>query len=136
MWECLELTRGTHHATTPPHRAAGVLAAPWHGVGPTWPSTHPSSSHFFLSPEQAHHHCSNPCYCCSCSRFFDLLAQPLFAAEIWINCSPVCDSSDYPNRILFSCLYLWHFGTVGDMLLELACLFLFRLTSFDACLLL
>ena len=122
-----------HH--TPPRRGGGQ-AAPCPGVGSTWPSTHSSLSHSFLSPEQTHHHYSNSCSCCSCSRFFDLLAQHIFAAEIWINCSPVCDSSDYPNRILFSCLYLWHFGTVGDMLLELACLFLFRLTSFDACLVL
>jgi hypothetical protein len=34
-------------------------------------------------------------------RFFNLLAQPIFAAEIWIICSPVCDSFDCPIRILF-----------------------------------
>ena len=136
MWECLELTRGTHHATTPPHRAAGVWAAPWHGVGPTWPSTHPSSSHFFLSPDQTHHHCSNPCSCCSCSRFFDLLAQPIFVAEIWTICSPVCDSSMYPSRILFSRVYLEYFAAVGDLLSEYACLFYVDIISFDACLVL
>ena len=32
---------------------------------------------------------------------FDLFAQPISAAEIWLICSPVCDSSVYPSRILF-----------------------------------
>ena len=54
---------------------------------------------------------------------FDLLAQPIFAAEIWGICSPVCDSSDYPSRILFSGVFLEYFGTVGDRLCELTCLF-------------
>ena len=87
-------------------RRGGGQAMPCPGVGSTWPSTLSSLSLSFLSPDHTHHHCSNSCSCYSCSRFFDLLAQPIFAAEIWINCSPVCDSSDYPNRILFSCLYL------------------------------
>jgi hypothetical protein len=54
---------------------------------------------------------------------FDLLAQPIFAAEIWGICSPVCDSSEYPSRILFSGVFLEYFGTVGDRLSEFACLF-------------
>ena len=37
---------------------------------------------------------------------FDLLAQPIFSAEIWSNCSLVCDPSDYPSRILFSGVFL------------------------------
>jgi hypothetical protein len=53
---------------------------------------------------------------------FDLLAQPIFAAEIWSICSPVCDSSDCPSRILFSEVFLKYFSTVGDRLSELACL--------------
>ena len=54
---------------------------------------------------------------------FDLLAQPTFSAEIWGNCSPVCDSSNDPSRILFSGVFLEYFGAVGDRLFELACLF-------------
>jgi hypothetical protein len=54
---------------------------------------------------------------------FDLLAQPIFAAEIWRNCSPVCDSYGCPSRILFSGVFLEYFSTVGDRLSEFACLF-------------
>jgi len=54
---------------------------------------------------------------------FDLLAQPIFPAEIWGICSPVCDSSAYPSRILFSKVFLEYFAAVGDMLSELACLY-------------
>jgi hypothetical protein len=54
---------------------------------------------------------------------FNLLAQPIFAAEIWCICSPVCDSSDCPGRILFSGVYLEYFSTIGDRLNEFACLF-------------
>ena len=65
---------------------------------------------------------------------FDLLAQPIFAAEIWSVCSSVCDSSFHPSGILFSGLYLEYFAVVGDRLSEFACLFYFRLISFYACL--
>ena len=54
---------------------------------------------------------------------FDLLAQPILSAEIWGICSPVCDSSDDPSRILFSGVFLEYFGAVGDRFCELACLF-------------
>jgi hypothetical protein len=54
---------------------------------------------------------------------FDLLAQPIFAAEIWSIYSPVCDSSDCPSKILFSGVFLEYFGTIGDMLNEFLCLF-------------
>jgi hypothetical protein len=37
---------------------------------------------------------------------FDLLAQPIFAAEIWSICSPVSDSFDCPSRILFNGVFL------------------------------
>jgi hypothetical protein len=56
---------------------------------------------------------------------FDLLAQPIFAAEIWSICSPVCDSSDCLSRILFSEVFLEYFSTIGDKLSELACLLYF-----------
>jgi hypothetical protein len=56
---------------------------------------------------------------------FDLLAQPIFSAEIWSFCSPVCDFSDCPSRILFSGVFVEYFSTVGDRLSEFACLFYF-----------
>ena len=65
---------------------------------------------------------------------FDLLAQPIFAAEIWSICSSVCDSSIHPSGILFGGLYLEYFAVVGDRLSEFACLFYARLVVFDACL--
>ena len=40
---------------------------------------------------------------------FDLLAQPIVSAEIWSICSPVCDSSDCPSRILFKWSISWVF---------------------------
>jgi hypothetical protein len=54
---------------------------------------------------------------------FDLLAQPIFVAEIWSICSLVCDSFDCPSRILFSGVFLEYFNTIGDRLSEFACLF-------------
>ena len=65
---------------------------------------------------------------------FDLLAQPIFAPEIWGICSPLCDSSVYPSRILFSGVFLEYFAAIGDRLSEFACLFYVRIISFDACL--
>jgi hypothetical protein len=83
-------------------------------------SLHP---HFFLSPKISQHPSSNPCSCCSPSWFFDLLAQPIFVAEIWSNYSLVCDSSDCPSRILFSIVFLEYFSSIGDRWIEFACLF-------------
>jgi hypothetical protein len=54
---------------------------------------------------------------------FNLLAQPIFAAEIWSICSPVYDSFDCPSRILFSGVFLEYFSIIGDRLNEFACLF-------------
>ena len=65
-------------------------------------------------------------------EIFDLLAQPIFSAEIWIICSPVCDSSDYPIKILNGLVYLEYFAAVGDLFSELACLFMNLLISFCA----
>ena len=42
---------------------------------------------------------------------FDLLAQPMSVAETWLICSPVCDSSVYPSRILFGVVFLEYFTT-------------------------
>jgi hypothetical protein len=111
--------------TMPPHHMVarprlGRAVAWWGGPLALHLPLHP---HFTLSPEISPHHSSNPCSCCSSSWFFDLLAQPVFAAEIWSICSPVCDSFDCPSRILFSGVFLEYFSTIGDRLNEFACLF-------------
>jgi hypothetical protein len=64
-----------------------------------------------------------PMFLLSLLVIFDLLAQPIFAAEIWSICSPVCDSFDCPSRILFSGVFLEYFSTIGDRWNEFACLF-------------
>jgi hypothetical protein len=111
--------------TMPPHH---MVAQPRPGramawCGAPWPSTYLSTLHFTISPKISPLHSSNPCSCCSCSRFFDLLAQPIFVAEIWSICSPVCDSFDCPIRILFSGVFLEYCSTIGERLNEFACLF-------------
>ena len=45
-------------------------------------------------------------------EFFDLLSQPISVAKIWVVCSPVCDSSVYPSRILFGVVFLAYFAAV------------------------
>ena len=65
---------------------------------------------------------------------FDLLAQPIFASEIWSICSPVCDSSVYPSGILFSGVFLEYFAATGDRLSEFAYLFYAIIIIFYACL--
>jgi hypothetical protein len=77
----------------------------------------------FLSPKNNDTPSSNPSFCCSSPRFFDLLAQPIISAEIWSNCSLVCDSSAYPSRISFGEVFLKYFSIVGGRINEYACLF-------------
>jgi hypothetical protein len=108
-----------HHTTW--CRGTG-LAAPWHGVEPL-------ALHLFLHLPLDSHSRKNTTpflklvFLLFLLAIFDLLAQPIFAAEIWSNCSLVCDSSDCPSRILFSVVFLEYFSTVGDRLSEFACLF-------------
>ena len=45
-------------------------------------------------------------------EFSDLLAQPISVAETLLVCSPVCDSSVYPSRILFAVVFLEYFAAV------------------------
>ena len=115
--------RGTHQASSPSVGTGYPLAAPRPGEGTPWPSTYSSASHYFLSPEKN----TTPLLALEFLLFllaiFDLLAQPIISAEIWSTCSPVCDSSDYPSRILFSGVFLEYFTAVGDMLSELAYLY-------------
>jgi hypothetical protein len=112
-------------AATPPH--IGGVAQPWLRPpavrGPHLASHLSLLPQLFLSPKNNDTPSSNPCSCCSSSRFFDLLAQPIISAEIWSNCSPVCDSSACPSRISFGKVFLEYFGIVGGRINEYACLF-------------
>ena len=78
--------------------------------GPPLPHFSISSSHSLLSPEKTRTRFLSLVFLLKSSRFFDLHAQHIFAAEIWGICSPVCDSSDYPSRILFGWVYLEYFA--------------------------
>jgi hypothetical protein len=82
-----------------------------------------SSSPALSLSQKQRHTCSNSSSCCSSSQFFDLLAQPIISAEIWSNCSLVCDSSACPSRISFGKVFLEYFGIVGGRINEYACLF-------------
>ena len=132
----LGLPRGTHHASTPCVGAGYPLAAPRPGEGSPWSSTYSSASHYFLSLEKN----MTPLLVLEFLPFllaiFDLLAQPIISAEIWSICSPVCDSYNYPSRILFSGVFLEYFTAIGDMLSELGCLYYAYINCLDACLVL
>jgi hypothetical protein len=91
-----------------------ALAAPTYGEGGPLASHLSIPPQLFLSPEKQRHTCSNSSSCCSSSRFFNLLAQPIIVAEFWSICSPVCDSSDCPSRILISEVFLKYFSSIGD----------------------
>ena len=112
--------------TGPPHH---MVARQPCGRATTWCGTSRSLQFTLLHPlpfslPTKHIHLKKKsCSCCCCPRILDLLAQPIFAAEIWGICSPVCDSSDHPNRILFSGLYLEYFAAVDVMLSEFKCVF-------------
>jgi hypothetical protein len=77
----------------------------------------------FLSPKNNDTPSSNSSSYCSSPRFFDLLAQPIISAEIWSNCSLVCDSSACPSRISFDEVFLEYLSNVGGRINEYACLF-------------
>jgi hypothetical protein len=115
-------TQGSHHATTAHGGAGQGQAVPWHGVAPL--ALHLLLHRPFHSLSKK---CTTPLFKLVFLLFllviFDLLAQPIFAAEIWSICSPVCDSFDCPSRILFSGVFLEYFSIVGDRLSEFACLF-------------
>jgi hypothetical protein len=96
-----------------PPRHLTTRAMPTYGEGAPLASHLSLHPQLFLSPKKLRHPSSNSCSCCSPSRFFDLLAQPIIVAEIWSICSLVCDSSDCPNRILFSGVFLEYFSSIG-----------------------
>jgi hypothetical protein len=97
-------------------------AAPRHDVGPLALHLFLHMSFHSLSPKNSTP-LLKPMFLLFLIMIFDLLAQPIFAAEIWSICSPVCESSDCPSRILFSGVFLEYLSTVGDSLSEFACLF-------------
>ena len=74
-WEYLGRTRGP----TMPHTTwwrGRQVAAPGHGVGPTWTFTSSPTYHFFLLPDQRHFHPKNSCSCCSFSWISIALLSP------------------------------------------------------------
>ena len=114
--EYLGGTRGAHQAGTP-HGGAASLgwrhALVWATPGP--PLTL-SPATFFSLPSKLQFIAQNCVLSVLALDFFDLLAQPIFLAEIWSNCSLVCDSSPCPSRFVFSGLYVEYFAAVGDWL--------------------
>jgi hypothetical protein len=111
--------------TMPPHhlvaRARPGRASAW--CGAPWPSTYSSTCHSTVSPKKNTTPFLRFVFLLFLLAIFDLLAHPIFAAEIWSICSLVCDSFDCPSRILFSGVFLEYFSTVGNRFSELACLF-------------
>ena len=103
-------------------------------VGPTWTFTTSPTYHLLPLARPKPFPSKKLVFLLPISVYFDLLAQPIFAAEIWSNCFSVCDSSIHPSGILFSGLFLEYFAAIGDRLSEFACLFYVRILSFDACL--
>src|SRR3954469_23286165 len=88
-----------------------------------WPSKLSPSSHFFLSPKKTPENFLKIEFLLFLLPIFDLLAQPIFAADFWRDCSLVCASSACPIRFVIGRLYLEYFATVGVRLCELSCLF-------------
>ena len=117
------MTRGTHQATTRPHGAVEGRPRPalvWGPPGP--PLTHLSPTPFSLTT--IHTTIAQTRVLAALElEFFDLLAQPISVAETLLVYSQVCDSFDYPSRILFSVVFLEYFAAVCCWLSELACLF-------------
>jgi hypothetical protein len=114
--------RGTHHATTP--HGGAVQARPRHGM--VWGLL--ALHLFFHLPLHSLSRKNStpllkPMFLLFLLVIFDLLAQPIFAAEIWSICALVCDSFDCQSRILFSGVFLEYFSTIGDRLNEFAYLF-------------
>jgi hypothetical protein len=109
--------------TMPPHH---LVARPMPGRAVAWCG--PPGSPLTSPPATPHSLPKNttpllkPVFLRFLLAIFDLLAQPIFAAEILSICSPVCDSSDCPSRILFSGVFFEYFSTVGDRLSKFACL--------------
>ena len=120
-------TRGwpVGHQRAPNHRPARPRRWPRHHVvwAPLCPTLSSLSPRLFSLPKKTRTKFLSLAFLLQSSRFLDLFAQPRFLSEIWHICSPVCDSSAYPSRILFGWVYLEYFAAVGNMFSELACLF-------------
>ena len=99
--EHLGMTSGAPQGGTPQASVAWKGGAPPWRVGPPLPHFSISSSHTLLSLKKINTSFLSLAFLLKSSRFLDLFAQPRFLSEIWHICSPVCDSSDYPSRILF-----------------------------------
>ena len=117
-WSCTGgLIEPPHHGQA--RATPGRACARW---GTPWPSTYlPHSLSLPLTRETLSSSSKHE-FLLLLLPNFDLFAQPLISAEIWSNCSLVCDSPVHPSRILSSGVHLEYFAAVGDMLCELACL--------------
>jgi hypothetical protein len=117
---------GRHQEGLPHHHTHRGAAQPWPCPpavrGPHLASHLSLPPQLFLSRKNNDTPSSNSRSCCSSPRFFDLLAQPIISAEIWSNCSPVCDSSTCSSRISFGEVFLEYFSIVGGRIHECACL--------------
>ena len=109
------------HHTTPPRGMGVGRAVAW--CGPHLALHSPIFLSFLSLSRPNTPPLFKPVFLLLLLEIFDLLAQPIFVAEIWTICSPVCDSSIYRSRILFNCVCLEYFGTVGDMISVFECLF-------------
>jgi hypothetical protein len=110
--------------TMPPHHmVAWAKSRPRHGM--VWPLALHLFFHLPLHSLSQKNSTPllKPMFLLFLLTIFDLLAQPIFAAEIWSICSLVCDSFDCPSRILFNGVFLEYFSTIGDRLSKFACLF-------------
>ena len=90
--------------------------------GPPRPLQQVSPPPFSLSSSKNRVHPAQARVPGALAAIFDLLLQPSISAEIWGNCSLVCDSSTPPNRILNGKVILEYFGVLGGCSYELACL--------------
>ena len=104
-WEYLEMTRGTHHTPTTHGGAAGLcprLGMVWGPPGPP-PLLPPTTSSSYPTKHIFH---PQTRVLAAYSHDFDLLAHPIFAAEVWSICSLVCDSSIHPRGIFLVVYFL------------------------------
>src|SRR3954466_10539660 len=88
-----------------------------------WPSKMPPPSHLLSLSRKTPENFIKIEFLLFLLPIFDLLSQPIFAADFWRDCSLVCASSACPIKFVIGRLYLDYFAAIGDRLCELSCLF-------------
>jgi hypothetical protein len=99
------------------------LAAPWHGEGGPWPSTYLSTSTSLSLPKYLHTTAQTSVLVVLPRDFSISLLSPSLLLRFGAFVLQYVTSFDYPNRILFSGVFLEYFSSIGDRLNEFACLF-------------